>query len=454
MIDENDTMKPGRRTVLGLAVLGSMAPLWAAQSHAATSQASNGALAQADLTALERELAAVVSDPALELASLSVLALRAGKPVYAGAFGRRVIGTGAVPDQRATPETLYRIASISKMVTTLGLLRLKEQGLVELDRDVSHYLGFTLRNPAFPAQPITLRHLLLHTSSLRDAGGYFWPATSALKDVIGPAMFSSLAAPGTYYTYCNLGFGIIGTIMERVSGERFDRLMQRLILTPLGIVAGYNPAELPPAAQANLATLYRKRPLDSEQWQPQGPWVAQVDDVATRAPAAPPGLERYVPGTNATPFSPTGGLRISAAGLGTVQQMLINGGSWQGRQILRKATVAEMFARHWQYDGAGGNGNPLGDVLAPRGLGNAHYPNRPGLWLSPGLDLVGHLGDAYGLRSICAFDPVSGDGVVVLCGGSADDPERTFPGQHSAQARYEERVLTALQRYALGRQGA
>ncbi|WP_164248170.1 serine hydrolase, partial [Stenotrophomonas maltophilia] len=70
----------------------------------------------------------------------------------------------------------------------------------------------------------TLRHLLLHTSSLRDDGGYFWPATTALKDV-QPA-WSQLAGPdGAYYSYCNLGFGLIGTIMERVTGERFDRLM-------------------------------------------------------------------------------------------------------------------------------------------------------------------------------------------------------------------------------------
>ncbi|AWL05457.1 serine hydrolase domain-containing protein [Massilia oculi] len=427
-------MNHGRRSLLGMVMLGAMEPLFAAMPPA-----SGGAAAS-----LDAELAAVVDDPAFPLASLSVLALRAGRPVYEGAFGRRTIGSGAAPDRPATPDTLYRIASISKLVTTLGLMRLLEGGKVDLDADVSGYLGFNLRNPHFASQAITLRHLLLHTSSLRDDGGYFWPATTALKDV-QPA-WSQLAGPdGAYYTYCNLGFGLIGTIMERVTGERFDRLMARLLLQPLGLQAGYNPSELPKAAQDRLATIYRKRAADSETWQPNGPWVAQVDAPDIQPP---PGLAGYVPGTNATPFSPTGGLRISARDLGVVMRMLMAGGVHDGKRLLQAATVERMFARHWRYDGVGGNGNPLGSILSPRGLGNAHYPDRPGMWLTPGLDAVGHLGDAYGLRSIFAMDRTTGNGIVVLAGGSARDPGDQ-PGRDSSLARYEERVLASVYRRAI-----
>lgn len=424
-------MNHGRRSLLGMLMLGAMEPLFAAMPPASGGAAS---------ASLDAELAAIVDDPAFPLASLSVLAVRAGQPVYEGAFGRRTIG----PDRPATPDTLFRIASISKLVTTLGLMRLHEEGKVDLGADVSGYLGFALRNPHFPAQAITLRHLLLHTSSLRDDGGYFWPATTALKDV-QPA-WSNLAGPdGAYYTYCNLGFGLIGTIMERVTGERFDRLMARLLLQPLGLQAGYNPSELPQAAQDRLATIYRKRAVDSEDWRPDGPWIAQVDAPGVQPP---PGLAGYVPGTNATPFSPTGGLRISARGLGVVMRMLMAGGVHQGQRLLQQATVERMFARHWAYDGVGGNGNPLGSILSPRGLGNAHYPDRPGMWLTPGFDAVGHLGDAYGLRSIFAMDRANGNGIVVLAGGSARDPAAN-PGRDSSLARYEERVLASVYRRAI-----
>lgn len=441
-------MNHGRRSLLGMVMLGAMEPLFAAMPAAAGGAA---ALPDAARRLLDSELAAVADDPAYPLASLSVVALRGGRPVYEAAFGRRTIGNGVVPDRPATPASLYRIASISKMVTTLGLMRLLEDGRVDLDADVSTYLGFALRNPNFPTQAITLRHLLLHTSSLRDDGGYFWPATTALKDMLLPgaaSTWSTLAGPGGYYSYCNLGFGVIGTLMERVSGERFDRLMSRLILQPLGLQAGYNPSELAPAAQAKLATVYRKRAVDSESWKPEGPWVAQVDDTANGPPSAPPGLQGYVPGTNATPFSPTGGLRIAARDLGVIMRMLMAGGVHDGKRLLQSDTVERMFARYWAYDGVGGNGNPLGSILSPRGLGNAHYPDRPGLWLTPGLNAVGHLGDAYGLRSVFAMDRARGDGIVLLAGGTGFDPAAT-PGLNSSLARYEERILASLYRRAI-----
>jgi len=443
-------MNHGRRTLLGMGMLGAMEPLFAALPPAAGGS-GGPALPDTARRLLDTELAAVANDPAHPLASLSVVALRGGRPVYEAAFGRRTIGNGAVPDRPATPATLYRIASISKLVTTLGLMRLLEDGQVELDADVSTWLGFALRNPHFPTQAITLRHLLLHTSSLRDDGGYFWPATTSLKDMLlpgGALTWSKQAGPGAYYSYCNLGFGVIGTLMERVAGERFDRLMARLVLQPLGLDAGYNPAALTPSAQANLATVYRKRAPDSETWNPDGPWVAQVDDTVSRPPAPPPGLDGYLPGANATPFSPTGGLRISARDLGVVMRMLMAGGVHQGQRLLRTATIEHMFARHWAYDGVGGNGNPLGSILSPRGLGNAHYPDRPGLWLTPGFDAVGHLGDAYGLRSVFALDRARGDGVVLLAGGTGFDPAAT-PGLNSALARYEELILASLYRRAI-----
>ena len=430
-------MNQGRRTVLGWALLGALEPVWASTPGAGPAHAG-----------LDRALAAIAADPACELASLSVLAIRDGKVAYEGAFGRRRIGNGE-PDLPATPGTLYRIASVSKLMTTLGLMRLVESGRFDLDADVFGYLGFTLRNPHFPERAITLRHLLTHTSSLRDEAGYSFPAGTSLRTFLVPgsaATYAKEAGPGDWFTYCNLGWGLIGTMMERATGERFDRLMQRLLLDPLGLDASYNPAELPPAALANLATLYRKRTVDTEVWNADGPWIAQADDIGARPPSPPPGLDRYVIGENATPFSPTGGLRISARGLGVVMRMLMDGGVHGGKRMLQAATLERMFARQWTANGS--NGDSMNGFFNAWGLGNAQFPDQPGMRLVEGFDAVGHLGDAYGLRSVFAFDRKRRNGLVVLVGGTSSDPG-TRKGRYSALASFEENILTSMFRHAI-----
>ena len=455
-------MQQGRRKVLGMALLGMLDPLMAATPCPAG--AAVAAMPAALKRTLDRELATIVANPACELASLSVLAIRDGRIAYEAQFGRRFIGAGGLPDKPVDAHTLFRIASISKMMTTLGLMRLVEEGKVNLDADVSGYLGFSLRNPHFPDQPILLRHLLTHTSSLRDEAGYSWGADTALKDVLVPGgrlygegkMWAANAGPGAYFTYCNLGWGVIGTLMEKVSGERFDRLMRRLLIEPLGLHAGYNPSELPASDIANIATLYRKRTVDTEVWDANGPWIAQADDYSSKPPAPPPGIERYVVGTNATPFSPTGGLRISARDMGTVMRMLMNGGVHDCRRILQQATLDRMFARQWTYQeamsGKGANGDSLDGLFNCWGLGNEQFPDDPAtrtrLVEGGGFAAVGHLGDAYGLMSVFAADLKKRNGMIALVGGTSTDP-LAYKGAYSSLARFQEQILTAMHQRAI-----
>jgi CubicO group peptidase (beta-lactamase class C family) len=451
-------MNNGRRNVLGMALLGLIDPLMAATP--ASGRASSSAMPAALKATLDQELAAIVANPACQLASLSVLAIRDGRIAYEAQFGQRFIAANGLPGKPVDVDTLFRIASISKMMTTLGLMRLVEAGKVDLDTDVSGYLGFSLRNPRFPEQPILLRHLLTHTSSLRDEAGYSWGVDTSLKDVLVPGsrlhgegkMWAANAGPGAYFTYCNLGWGVIGTIMEKVTGERFDRLMRRLLVEPLGLHAGYNPSELPAADVANIATLYRKRTVDTEIWDANGPWIAQADDYSRSPPAPPPGIERYVIGANATPFSPTGGMRISAHDMGVVMQMLMNGGVHQGRRILQQATLDRMFARQWTYDGKGGNGDSLDGLFNCWGLGNEQFPddpaNRTRLVEGGGFAAVGHLGDAYGLMSVFAADLKNRNGMVALVGGTSTDP-LAYKGAYSSLARFQEQILTAMHRCAI-----
>lgn len=402
--------------------------------------------------ALDAALSAIVDDEAHPLASLSVLAIRHGKVSYQQQFGYRHIGATPAEHLPVTPDTLFRIASVSKMMTTLGLMRLVEQGKLSLDQDVGIYLGFSLRNPHFPQQPLTLRSLLSHTSSLRDAGGYSWGPERSLRDVFtagGDTMWDANAAPGSYFTYCNLNWGVIGTVMEKVTGERFDLLMRRLLLDPLDVRGGYHPAAFTTDEVENTATLYRKRTLETEQWRPAGPWIAQADDFYQRPPA---GIGRYVIGSNATVFSPTGGLRISAAGLGKIMQMLLDGGRYQNQQLLQPASIALMFGRQWQLAPDARNGDSERGLYRAWGLGNQQFDavagQGNGLVEGASFSAVGHLGDAYGLVSAFVLDFKHRNGMVMLVGGTGSDPER-YPGTYSAMGRSEERILTTLYRGAI-----
>jgi CubicO group peptidase (beta-lactamase class C family) len=259
---------------------------------------------------LDRTLRSIVNDEAHRLASLSVLAIKEGRIVYAQQFGHRFIdATNPAYSRAANADTLYRVASISKLITTIGVMRLVEAGTLSLDADISEVLGYRVRNPHFPDDAITLRMLLTHTSSLRDGGGYYWPAPARLKDALLPggalygsgAMWAKNAKPGAYFQYANLPWGVVGTLMERATGERFDRLMKRLVLDPLGLHGGFNPAEFSPQDLANTAVLYRKRTdVDGKEiWNPSGPWVAQVDDYSRAAPIPRAGPD-YEIGSNGT----------------------------------------------------------------------------------------------------------------------------------------------------------
>ena len=425
------------------------------------------------IATLDAELASVINDPQRPLASLSVVAIKQGKVVYQKQFGNRYIDsanpTNNVP---ANADTMYRIASISKLVTTIGVMRLVEVGTLSLDADVSQYFGWSLRNPHFPDTPITLRQLLTHTSSLRDDAGYYWEYTTPIRDVLVPggskfakgAMWAKNAAPGRYFQYANLPWGVIGTVMERATGERFDRLTQRLVFTPLDLRGGFHPADFSPRDLADTATLYRKRTEinGKEFWDPSpatGPWTAQVDDYRTAAPV-PRAKADYAIGSNGTAFGPQGACRMSAIGLAKLMRMLMGEGEVDGVRLLKPESVAQMLAPQWRYNVARPNGgtSESGDeqqLFNQWGLGNQHFLDVSGpargdrLVQGGGFKGVGHLGDAWGLTSAFVFDPKTNDGVIFLTGGPSWDPDTTR-GNYSAFYRHEERILTALIRHGLG----
>jgi CubicO group peptidase (beta-lactamase class C family) len=348
------------------------------------------------------------------------------------------------------------VASISKLITTLGIMRLVEAGTLDLDRDVSVYLGRQLRNPAFPLIPITLRLLLSHQSSVVDGGGYFWPLGTRLRDGMTAANWEAAHPPGRYFSYANLNYGIAAEVMEAATGERFDRLMTRLVFEPLKIDACYNWSGCSPAAIAGAAVLYRKG-VDETAWEPTGPWVAQTDDLRGIAPPcvvrlsasdAVCDLGGYVPGSNGSLFSPQGGVRISPRDLARFARLLLNDGELDGVRFLAQSSLEAMMSPQWRM-GETPSGETYTGLMRCWGLsvqcltGDAAgqdqplFPRRSRWW--------GHLGDAYGAWTGIWIDPVRGRGYVYVVTGTADDPAKS-PGHRSHFHSYEEAILSELAR--------
>jgi len=140
---------------------------------------------------------------------------------------------------KALPDSLWRAASTSKAFTALGIMRLVEQGQLDLDVDVNQYLK-TLKVPATKGKPITLRHLLMHTSGLDDpfigsgflaAAGEQGPLATTMKKWLPERLYE----PAEVRLYSNFGFGLAGAIIEDVTGKRYEDFMRSDVLEPLGM---------------------------------------------------------------------------------------------------------------------------------------------------------------------------------------------------------------------------
>jgi D-alanyl-D-alanine carboxypeptidase len=395
------------------------------------------------------------------LSGLQVSLMQAGTPTESFALGFAQLTDNGVTPLRVDHKV--RVASISKLVVAIGLMRLVDNEQLDLDADVSQYLGWQLRNPAFPDQSITSRQLLAHTSSIRDGSRYFIAAGQGeLSDFFDPQSSywdggehfarALTQAPGRFFEYANLNFGLLGNVIERVSGMRFDQYMAQQVLEPLGLTARFDPCAVPPS---QLAAAFRKRPTDGD-WDPEGPWVAQVDAGAPRcfygmdnADQASSFLARYALGSNASLYSPQGGLRASADELLVILQMLAAGGVFDGKRLLSEASVTAMLQAEWTLNSQRDNGlssgeaepaGPTDGLMTSYGLSVHRIDMRAwGFSGGPRL-LVGHLGEAYGVLSHALFDPTTGDGIATIITGTADDPARSPPG-HSPLYRVEEEIL-------------
>lgn len=315
----------------------------------------------------------------MDVVGLSVAVVKKGKIIYNNSFGLKDMAANTA----LTNKDIFRIASISKSFSATSIMQLAEAGKLSLDDDFSKLVGFTIRNPKYPETIITLRMVMSHTSSINDSQGYF------NLDVINPSKGSNWQKcysdyePGKGYRYCNLNYNMVGTVIEKISGERFDTYVKYHVLNPLQLYGGYCVDSL----DAGLfATLYEydstKKLIPSP-----GAYAPRREEIKS-----------YVMGYSTPIFSPTGGMKISANDLAKYMAMHMSKGKYKGVRIISKKSSKLMQTKVAEKEGYG---------LALTVVDN----------LIPGKIMTGHTGSAYGLYSAMFFNPKEKFGIVVITNG-------------------------------------
>ncbi|MBE5765730.1 MAG: beta-lactamase family protein [Clostridiales bacterium] len=380
--------------------------------------------------AMDRALESIVNrNDGRRLAGMGVAAIRGGKVVYQHALGMRDFERN-LPFEK---DTRIRVASVSKTFVVIGALRLRDMGLLDLDADVNNYLDFSLRNPKWPDTPITTRMLMAHTSSLRDNDDYWLPIDGKTKDFFKTDKYYADEAPG-YYCYCNLNFGILGAIIEKVSGEKFNHYTRRHILEPMGIKGSFDVCDFDETEIQKLSPVFNG--------DGNGGWKSAIDDYKGVCVPRNPDREAVLPGVNGSLYSPQGGLRANIPELIKLVEFFLA----DGKGIISPESVKEMMTPVWTYDGT--NGDTDGGFEVCYGLAmRILVPDVPGNCLVRDrfLPYAGHTGSAYGMFSGYYVDKASGDGIVYICNGTECHTETPLShGTFSQNWIWVEELMDAL----------
>lgn len=333
---------------------------------------------------------------------LALVAVNNGEVVLNETYGYKNLDT----KEPLEKDDIFRIASISKSFTATAIMQLVEQGKLNVEQDISELVGFKVRNPKFPDTPITVKMLLSHTSSMNDSNGYF------TLNAINPDSSATWQnawrdyAPGTAYEYCNMGYNTLGTILERVSGERFDKYIVKHILEPIGVYGGYEVLSLDSTKFVNIYS-----------------WNAE-DSTFQHSPAAYATREaeiaNYVFGESTPIFSPTGGLKISAQDLAEVMKMHMNYGTYTNAAGEEVKIISKESAEQMQ------------SIVAPKtDEGDTYgYAIRTSNQLLDGYTMIGHTGGAYGVYTSMFWDKDREFGFVVMTNGCNGRYDNNFMAVH------------------------
>jgi len=291
-----------------------MFPLWAQSSNAQTLDPANPN--QSSIDALLRP---VVIDRMADryIAGASIVVVSGDRIVYKAGFGRREVFQ-EIPVR--VDSTIWRIGSITKVLTGVAVMQLVDRGLVRLDDDVNQYLDSVKVPDTFP-RPVRVRDLLTHTGGF-DQPGLGRHATSAeavrpLEEFLAEYL-RRLRPPGELAVYDTYGITLAGYLVEQVSGLTYGEYLQRNIFNPLRM--SRSGITLPPSLVRDAAVGYEFA----------GHWEAMPWEFMNTAPAST---------VNAT-----------APDMGNFIVMLLNGGRFEGRQVLSEAAVRTMLARQFTND--------------------------------------------------------------------------------------------------------
>ena len=312
-----------------------------------------------------------------------------------GAVGLQVavIENGVVADTYAygwvtknvdpmTSDHKMRVASISKVAIGITAQILREEGIIDIDADINNYWDFRIQNPQYPNTPITLRHLLTHTSTIRP---YDEVATynSAKKRLVNGNYTSFKPGDINSWLYNNYAFGILGMTLERASGRIVDDILESSLYVYMDIDAAFAAGDL--ENTDNIVTLYRATGKIARSVNTQKKMHCET-----------------TPGVSGTSFC--GGLMISAKDLGKMIALLAGKGSYEGLQLLDTTSVKMMETRYSEEYASGKSWQ----ALPMRCMENVY-----------GRDVIYfHTGSAYGVYNCVSYDPETGDGVVVLSVGA------------------------------------
>lgn len=288
----------------------------------------------------------------------------------------------------ATPGTVYRIASISKLFTAVAVLQLRDQGKLQLDDPVAKYLTwFKLKDAPADAQPITIRHLLVHTAGLpRESAFPYWtdfkfPSRADMIKAL-PTQEASYP-PDTKWKYSNLGLALAGEVVAAVSGEPFETYVQKHILDPLGMKS--SSIEVTDATKGKLAVGYGRR--------------------------MPDGSRAVRPFTDTAGIAPAAGLASTVEDLAKFAALQFRDGPAKDGQILKGSTLRDMHRVHWL----------MPDWKSGRGLGFHIVHREDG-------DLVGHGGWVAGYQTSVYFRPKDKLAVVAMLNADDGLPYPGSPG--------------------------
>ena len=323
-----------------------------------------------------------------QLPGITALVMEDQKIIWSGAYGMANIEN----DIRAEPSSLFSICSISKLFTSVAIMKLYDEGKLRLDDKIDDLLPWYNLQQKYPESgSITVRALLTHSAGLpRESKHAYWsgpdfpfPTSEEIKKELGSQ--ETLYPASTYFQYSNLGMALLGEIVAEVSGMPYEKYIQENILTPLGLndTRPYMPKEL---HGKELTTVYSS--------------MIRYGDRKTM------------------PFFQANGI-ASAAGFSSNVLDLSKFAAWQFRlldttttEILKPSTLKYMQRVHWT--------DPDWDLTW--GLGFSVFKG-PG-----GNTMVGHGGSCPGYRSTLRIDPKNKRAYVVMINASGTSPNKYANG--------------------------